>query len=96
MTKVEQIERQIQELSHAEFEELREWIIERDWEAWDRQVEQDVRAGKLDELVRESKTLFDLRDSVKVEGPQDFDSIREFVAREIASRNARSLKDYDG
>jgi len=55
-----------------------------------------VRAGKLDELVRESKTLFDLRGSVKVEGPQDFDSIREFVAREIASRNARSLKDYDG
>ena len=96
MTKVEQIERQIQELSHAEFEELREWIIERDWEAWDRQVEQDVRAGKLDELVRESKTLFDLRGSVKVEGLQDFDSIREFVAREIASRNARSLKDYDG
>lgn len=55
MTKVQQIERQIRKLSSEEFAELREWILERDWDAWDEQIEEDVRAGKLDDLVRDSE-----------------------------------------
>jgi hypothetical protein len=55
MTKVEQIEQEIEQLSRSEFALLRDWILERDWASWDAQVNQDVRAGKLDELGSESQ-----------------------------------------
>jgi hypothetical protein len=51
MTKVEQIEKQISELSASEFAQLRDWIFEQDWQAWDKQIEADARAGKLDGIV---------------------------------------------
>jgi hypothetical protein len=44
------IEREIQRLSPAELAELRDWFLAFDGEAWDRQLERDVKAGKLDEL----------------------------------------------
>ena len=50
MRKIEDIERQIRELSREEFAELREWVLELDADAWDTQIEADVRAGKLDAL----------------------------------------------
>ena len=55
MSKVEAIEQQIQGLSRTEFAEIREWILERDWDRWDAQIEQDVAAGKLDKLIAESQ-----------------------------------------
>ncbi len=58
MRKVEHIERQIAELSREEFSELREWVLERDWTAWDAQVEADARAGKLDKLLEEAQADF--------------------------------------
>ena len=42
MTRVETIEEEIQTLSQAEFEELREWILEKDWQAWDKQIEEEL------------------------------------------------------
>lgn len=54
MRKVEVIERQILELSREEFAELRDWLAERDWQAWDGQIESDAHAGKLDRLVSEA------------------------------------------
>ena len=54
MRKVEQIEQQIRELSAGEFSELREWVLEQDWKAWDAQVESDVRSGKLDKVIAEA------------------------------------------
>lgn len=54
MCKVEEIERQILELSREETAELRDWLVERDWQGWDAQIESDVHAGKLDRLVSES------------------------------------------
>ncbi len=56
MRKLEDIERQIKELSRSEFEELRAWVLEQDWSAWDAQIERDVVAGKLDRLVNEAKS----------------------------------------
>jgi hypothetical protein len=50
MGKVEKIEQQIKDLSEGEMTELREWFAAFDAEAWDRQFEADVRAGKLDAL----------------------------------------------
>jgi len=55
MTKLEQIEREIQTLSNEEFAELRVWVLERDWEEWDRQIERDAEAGKLDRLFAEAQ-----------------------------------------
>jgi hypothetical protein len=54
MGKVEKIEQQIQGLSPEEMTELREWFAAFDAEAWDRQFEADVRAGKLDALAEEA------------------------------------------
>ena len=58
MRKVEDIEKQIRELSSAEFAELRDWVLEQDWAAWDAQIEADAAAGKLDKLVSEAKADF--------------------------------------
>jgi hypothetical protein len=55
MRKLEHIERQIDELSREEFAELRDWVLERDWAAWDAQIEADARSGKLDKLLEESQ-----------------------------------------
>jgi hypothetical protein len=55
MRKVEQIEQQIRELSAGEFSELRDWVLEQDWKAWDAQVENDCRSGKLDKVIAEAE-----------------------------------------
>jgi hypothetical protein len=49
MSKVESIERDIQELTGDELSVLRRWFAEFDAQAWDRQFEDDIRAGRLDE-----------------------------------------------
>ena len=55
MTRLEQLEEQIQQLSPSEFAELRTWLLERDWEEWDRQIERDAASGKLDRLFDEAR-----------------------------------------
>jgi len=54
MSKVEQIERQIQSLSEEELAEFRMWFIEFDHRLWDRQIEADSKSGKLDKLAAQS------------------------------------------
>lgn len=51
MSRVEVLEVQIKELSAAELGEFRQWFVEFEAEAWDRQFEADVRAGKLEALA---------------------------------------------
>ena len=67
MRKVEHIEQQIQELSADEFAELRNWLLEKDWQAWDVQIDADAKAGKLDKLVAESKADLLLGDRANFE-----------------------------
>lgn len=55
MTRVETIEQEIQKLSPSEFGELREWLLERDWQLWDEQIERDAADGKLDAVFREAE-----------------------------------------
>jgi hypothetical protein len=55
MTKLENIERQIEALSPEELAQLRAWFLEFDWAAWDRQLEADVQAGKLDRLAQQAR-----------------------------------------
>lgn len=51
MTNVEAIEEQIAELDHASFSKLRDWFVEFDQSRWDKQIEADSNAGKLDFLI---------------------------------------------
>lgn len=54
MSKIENIEHQIQALSPEELVQFRAWFLEFDWAAWDRQLERDVAAGKLDALAEKA------------------------------------------
>ena len=54
MTKLEAIEEQIQALSPEEVIQLREWLLEREAEEWDRAIERDAASGKLDKLFEKS------------------------------------------
>jgi hypothetical protein len=51
MSKIEQIEGAVKELSADELAAFRAWFSEFDADAWDRQFEADVKAGKLDALA---------------------------------------------
>ncbi|MBI5783420.1 MAG: hypothetical protein HZA69_06735 [Gammaproteobacteria bacterium] len=51
MSKVDNIEREIQELSASELSVFRRWFVEFDAKAWERQIEEDARAGKLDVMA---------------------------------------------
>ena len=55
MTRVQAIEEQIKTLSATELAELREWLLEHDWAEWDRQIERDSAAGKLEKLFAEAR-----------------------------------------
>ncbi|MCG3112563.1 MAG: hypothetical protein MCM46_12180 [Candidatus Manganitrophus sp. SB1] len=48
MSKIEQIEKEIQALTPEELAAFRKWFLEFDAAIWDRQIEEDVRTGKLD------------------------------------------------
>ena len=54
MGKVEKIEQQVQALSPEELAQFRAWFLEFDWAIWDRQIERDVRAGRLDALAEQA------------------------------------------
>ena len=54
MGQIERLEQEIRALTDEEFAQLRRWFIEYDAEAWDREIEADVKAGKLDRLAEEA------------------------------------------
>lgn len=54
MTKVQEIQVAIESLPWEEYICLRQWFSERDWQQWDKQIEADSEAGKLDFLIREA------------------------------------------
>ena len=54
MGAVEKLELLIKSLSPEELAKFREWFAEFDAQVWDRQIEVDAAAGKLDRLIEES------------------------------------------
>jgi hypothetical protein len=54
MSEVEQIEDRIRKLSAEDLARLRAWFAEFDAQAWDRQIESDSTAGKLDRPIEKS------------------------------------------
>jgi hypothetical protein len=59
MTKVESLEREVEKLSPEELAAFREWFATYDADAWDEQIERDVRAGKLDRMAAEALAAHD-------------------------------------
>lgn len=51
MTQVELLEQHIAELDDVSFSKLRDWLIEFDQVRWDKKLEADSNAGKLDFLI---------------------------------------------
>lgn len=58
MSTVKDIEAAIGELPRRELFDLIAWIKERFTNEWDLQIEDDVRAGRLDRLAREALTEY--------------------------------------
>ena len=53
MSTLEQIETAILNLSTDEFKQFKQWFLELDYQQWE-QLEQDVAAGKLENLANEA------------------------------------------
>ena len=54
MTTVAEIQQAIIGLPKSDYAQLIRWLREYGWEEWDREIEEDVRAGKLDALAAEA------------------------------------------
>jgi hypothetical protein len=55
MTKLEQIQSSIEELSTEDIAKLRQWLDELDERLFDEKIERDAKAGKLDKLADEAR-----------------------------------------
>ncbi|MDE0012868.1 MAG: hypothetical protein OXU36_17110 [Candidatus Poribacteria bacterium] len=68
MTSVAKIQEEILALSETDYRQLRQWLNELDRDEWDRQIEEDSNAGRLDFLIvealeaKEKGTLKNLED----------------------------------
>jgi hypothetical protein len=58
MTRLQKLEHEIQKLGREELAYLRDWFRKYDADEWDRQIEQDVRGGKLDQLAQEGLAAY--------------------------------------
>lgn len=54
MSTIDQLKSAIEALSKNEYVALRQWFLEKDWQKWDEQIEEDSRSGKLDLLLKEA------------------------------------------
>jgi hypothetical protein len=58
MSTLEQIEAAILTLPSDEFQRLRQWVLDVDYDRWDEQIEQDIADGKLEALAAEAIAEF--------------------------------------
>ncbi|MBW4665161.1 MAG: hypothetical protein KME01_13325 [Chroococcus sp. CMT-3BRIN-NPC107] len=58
MSTLEQIEAAILTLPSDEFQRLRQWLSDVDYQRWDEQLEKDIEDGKLDALAEEAIAEF--------------------------------------
>ena len=55
MTTLEEIKTAVASLSKEDYSRFRQWFLDRDWAQWDREMDADVKSGKLDFLIQETK-----------------------------------------
>jgi hypothetical protein len=58
MSTIEQIKTTILTLAPNEFQRLRQWFSDVDYQRWNEQLEQDILDGKLDALAEEAIAEF--------------------------------------
>jgi len=54
MSRVESLEKGVRALSHEELAAFRAWFVSFDADGWDREIEADLQAGKLEALAEEA------------------------------------------
>jgi hypothetical protein len=54
MTRVAKLENEIRQLNRDELAAFRDWFRKYDSDEWDREIEKDVLAGRLDRLAEEA------------------------------------------
>ena len=54
MRSIEEIEAEIAKLNPAEVRQIAKWLAEYQAELWDKQIEGDAAAGKLDKFIEEA------------------------------------------
>ncbi len=54
MSTVDEIKQAIERLPKEEFWHLSSWVIQRHENEWDRQLERDIQAGRLDRFAQEA------------------------------------------
>ena len=54
MTRIEELASEVQRLSRQELAAFREWFRKYDSDEWDKEIEEDVLAGRLDTLANEA------------------------------------------
>jgi len=55
MSKIDELKAEIERLPSEEVAEIFRWLAEKDWEKWDKEMEADSLAGRLEFLVREAR-----------------------------------------
>ena len=55
MTRIAKIQEEILALSETDYLQLKQWFDELKWNKWDRQIEEDSNAGRLDFLIDEAR-----------------------------------------
>ena len=59
MTRLEALEREVEQLTPEELAAFREWFVEHDWQTWDSQIERDSAEGKLAKFAVEALEEFE-------------------------------------
>ncbi len=54
MRKVEKLENEVQQLNPDELAAFRDWFRRYDSDEWDKEIQRDVSAGRLDKLAEEA------------------------------------------
>ena len=67
MSELDQLEQRIQKLSPDELAKFRAWFIEFDHLIWEKQIEADSKAGKLDGLSAEAQADYKAGKAARIE-----------------------------
>jgi hypothetical protein len=58
MNELEQLEDRISKLPPNDLAQFRTWFLEFDAKVWDKQIEEDLKAGRLDRMIAEARADF--------------------------------------
>jgi len=84
MSKIENIEQEVRNLSPSDLAAFRRWFLEFDAQVWDRQIEKDVREGKLDKFADEALA------GIELERVRSFETFCRSELLELQSKPAKN------